>query len=609
MNKIERIALNEGATISLILILVVYAFFGYLNIYAIAAEFILFIMSFIFLFISNLNYKINEANIYKFTYISLTLAFALTVLIVLFAFHGILRYSVIILDIIAFFYLFYKYKKDKNVFDYIKGDNGHLKLVYLIAVISIFIIIILLHFLIYKNSQDEYFIDTYSALQFLKGQNPYLPETTKNVFVYFKNINYDFFATPTMYGTFVTSFGYPALAFLIYVPYILIGKFDQIIIILFSLIPFIIIYKKFNDIKIAIYAMFSVLLNVFFIDSAIVATMGILWGTLLMASYYFKNNFKLSGIFYGLSLSAKQFPALVFPFMFYMIYREQGLKKAVLWTLCAAGIFFIINGYFIILSPMSYIKNILSPETLKLFGIGMGISQVSFLNFVYVPTVVFTGIFLSIFLISFILYIKHYDILKYELFAFPLLMLVFNYRVLPGYFIYWPLISVLSINDINYSKNIHINYKKLKHGMYYILTVVLMLILVLSFVNVHHTDPVIFNDVKVNSNNGKIENITVNVAYSGNKNLYFRGIVNESISNGILFNVTHISSSNGIQEYVLTPISNETLSNHLSIELIAYNGTVLGSQFYKVQNNNVSIYHGILYNPPQNKILLGQSQI
>ncbi len=594
---------------SLILILVVFGFFGYLNIYAIAVEFFLFIIAFIFLFVSNLNYKIKDKIVYELTYIYIAFAFISTALIIIFLLSGIFKYITIIADIIIFFYIFYIYKKNKNVFDYLKDENKHLKLTYIAIVISVFISIIVLHFLIYKNSQDEYFIDTYSALQFLKGYNPYLPETTKNVFIYFKNINYDLFATPTMYGNFVTSLGYPALAFLIYIPYILIGRLDQIIIMFFSLIPFVIIYKKFNNIKIAIYAMFSVILNVFFLGGAIFAITGLLWGTLLMASYYFKNNFKLSGIFYGLSLSSKQFPALVFPFMFYMIYKEQGLKKAILWTLYAAGIFFIINGYFIALSPMAYFKGILSPETLKLFGIGMGISQISFLNFAYIPTEVFTGIFLGIFLISFILYIKYYGILKYELFAFPLLMLVFNYRVLPGYFIYWPLISVLSINDISYSKNIHINYKKLKHGLYYILAIVLVLILALSFVNVHHTDPVVFNDIKVKDNNGKIENIIVYVSYSGNKNLYFRGIVNESDNNGILFNATHISSINGGQEYILTPISNETISAHSSIELIAYNGTILGSQFYKIQNNNISIYHGILYNPPRNRILPGQIQI
>ena len=79
----------------------------------------------------------------------------------------------------------------------------------------------------------------------------------------------------------------------------------------------------------------------------------------------------------GLSLSAKQFPALIFPFMFYMIYREKGILEAIKWTVSAFLIFMLITGYFIIRSPALYFKDILSPEIMKLIGIGFGPSQLS----------------------------------------------------------------------------------------------------------------------------------------------------------------------------------------------------------------------------------------
>jgi uncharacterized membrane protein len=215
-----------------------------------------------------------------------------------------------------------------------------------------------------------------------------------------------------------------------------------------------------------------------------------------------------------------------------------------------------------------------------------------------------------IFLVTIIVYIKYYDILKYELFAFPAIFFLFNYRVLPGYFIFWTMISLITIANINKNDlKKEINTKKIKKFVYYIIIFSLVIIIVLGFININHEDPVTFESISPTYNHGKLTGFNITVKYSGDKRLYFRGIANESISNGILFNSQEIYSNGDYKIYKITLIKNEIIYNNSALELIAYNGTVLGSNVYKIQNGEISVYHGILYNPPRNRISLSQTQL
>ena len=413
-----------------------------------------------------------------------------------------------------------------------------------------------------------------------------------------------------MSGKDITILGYPSLAFLIYIPYVYVGKFANLIISAVAFIPFIIIYRKFNDRKMGLYAMLALLVNVIFLYSAAFSLVGLVWVVFLMASYYFRNEPTYSGIFFGLSLSAKQFPALIFPFMFYMIYREKGILEAIKWTVSAFLIFMLINGYFIIRSPALYFKDILSPEIMKLIGIGFGPSQLSFLNFVHIPPQLFTIIMVLSLVIFLILYIRHYDTLKFDLFVFPVLILLFNYRLLITYVAFWPLISIISIEDIDYGRKLSINRKIIRRYATYALAILIAILVVGSFFGVHREENVKVNSISLDLSHGKVKKIFVSVAYTGKKseNIYFRGIINETSYNGLLFNYSGNKLIPGTTTNItLYPVRGETIPDNITIDLIAYNGTIQGSSAYSIYQWKVMPYHDLLYNPPQNKLSLNQS--
>ncbi len=608
-DKEYRIILNEISTMSMLIPFILWGLYGYFNIYAILLESFFIIFSFIFLFLSSINakIKIHENYIHLLRY----LIFLLPVLLIVNLLRNIYLKIIIIIFIIAVVLLMEHYY-DKNNYKLLDKDfftQKNIGIIVLLFILTLSAGIIITTLLINLSVDDEYLIDLYSAKQFLGGLNPYIHSTTANIFSIYKNFNLDY-TTPTTYGAVITFMGYPALAFIAYIPYFFIGRLDNAMIGLLSIIPLILVYKKFQDKKLALLGVMAIIMNFVYMYSAVDAIIGILWVSSLMISYYFlyKNPF-LSGIFFGLSISAKQFPIFIFPFIIYMIYRERGLKKAIQWLLIASAVFLIINGYFIILSPVTYITNVLSPELNRLIGIGYGISQLSFMGYIYIPYTAFTIVFTLVFIMSIIIYIKYYDLLKYELFVFPVLIFFFNYRVLPGYFIYWPVLSLLVIEDINYGKDLisikKINYKKLKRFAYIAFIFIVIIVVIFSGINYYHVNKVNINSIKPEIKGGSIKYIAVNLTYSGSsdKNLYFRAMVNETNYNGYLFNVSNNSISPGqTKTFYLYPVRGENIPGNVTIKVIAYNNTNLGYATYKIHNNRVTKIKNILFIPPKYKI-------
>jgi uncharacterized membrane protein len=606
--KLQRIVMNEGATVLILSAFTAFGLFGYLNVYAIILETMLILSAFILLLSSNLNGKIK----FDFLYIQI-FVYSLMLLVdmaIALAIHNIaFRVILMVIATVSFLFASYKFYKNPDSYDFMRNRKIPARLLYIAIAFAFLLIVSTIAIVIVFEPTDEFLIDLYSAMKFMQGLNPYNPATTAGVFAYFKRFNLDLIVTPTMYGKDVTFLGYPALAFIMYIPYIYIGKFANIIISIIAFIPFILIYKKFSDKKMALYAMFALLINIIFLYSAAFSLIGLVWVVFLMASYYFRKTPAYSGIFFGLSLSAKQFPAIIFPFMFYMIYKENGIIAAIKWTIYAFLVFILINGYFILKSPVLYFKAVLSPETAKLIGIGFGPSQLSFLNFIHLNPTFFTVLMAMSIIILFILYIRHYNTLKFDLFAFPVLIFLFNYRLLITYIAFWPIFSLLSIGDIDYTRKISIGKKAVKRYAVYALAILVAIIVVGAYPGMHSEENVKINHMHIDMSGGNVEKIILNVTYTGKvpENIYFRGIINETNYNGLLFNYSGNDIKPGTSNITLYPVRGEIIPDNITIDIIAYNGTIQGSTVYSIEGWKIMPYHGLLYNPPQNRLSLSQS--
>ena len=607
-DRLQRIILNEIATVLILCAFVSFGLFGYLNIYAIILETFLLLISVLILVISNLNGHIKFRILYQQAF--LYSAMFLADLAIATAIPGtVMKIMLGLLATASLLFVSYEFYKNPAMYDFLRDREPIAGRVYIIIAVAFLIAVSAISVIFVFEPTDEFLIDLYSAMKFLHGFNPYNPAVTESVFSYFKTFNLDLNVTPTMSGKDITLQGYPALAFLIYIPYVYAGKFANIIISVISFIPFIVVYLKFRDKKLALYAMLSILLNVIFLYSAAFSLIGLVWVVFLMASYYLRQKPVYSGLFFGLSLSAKQFPAFMFPFMFYMIYRESGLKEAVKWTVSAFALFMAINGYFIARSPVLYFRDIMSSETMGLIGIGFGPSQLSFLNFIHLPPDFFAALLIISFLFLLSMYIVHYDTLKFALFVFPLFIMIFNYRLLITYVAFWPIISVLSIEDIDYKRKLKIDKRALRRYAVYAVAILVAIMVIGAYYNSTTHDPVRIDSVHMVLNHGNASGIMVNVTYTGAapETIYFRGIINETNYNGLLFNYSGNIVHDGKSTIMLYPVRGEVIPDNVTLYLIAYNGTIQGSAAYKVINWNVTAYHDLLYNPPQNRLSLSQS--
>ncbi len=606
MSPNERITVNEISILFFIFPLILFGFFGYLNIYAIILESLSIILSFSFLFISNINVESSKINYEEiFIIIGFIMVLATLSLLPVYLYYKI---PAIIAASVFFIYMIYNFRNN-SIYTKFEGLKNP-KLIYISVTAAVFLSILTANIFIKYGIGDEYIIDSYASMVFLSGKNPYIPQNMAGLFAYFSNFNLDY-STPIMTGGYVHIMDYPALAFLVYLPYKYIGRFSYTLISCLSIIPFILIYKSISNKKLALFAMMSLLINIPFLYVSYAALIGILWASMIMVSYYYINrNTKLSGIFFGLALSAKQFPAIIFPFMLYMVYKEHGIKEAFKWLLYIILTFLIINGYFIYLSPINYIKAVLAPEILDIYGIGYGISQISFLGYAYIPKIFFSISFFGSIIIFFIIYIKRYDQFKYALFTFPIITMFFNYRVLLQYFTYWPIISIIAVESIPYAKKIKINIKTIKRMFLYTFSVLVVLIIIFVPINILHQNTVNFDSMTIS--HGKNETVLyVTVTYTGKvpTEILFRGIINQTNYNGIIFNQNKTIVNPGETVTIeLKPVKGETIPSNFVIRMIAYYKNNLGYSDYIVKNSSAYKINDLLYIPPQNKLSLNPIQ-
>ncbi|MGP6207221.1 hypothetical protein ACNF42_04210 [Cuniculiplasma sp. SKW3] len=454
---------------------------------------------------------------------------------------------------------------------------------------------------------DELAIEMLSAKALLLGHNPYgiifSIHALKSL-----GVPSSFF-TPTMTGGYVTSLQYPSLSFLIMIPFVIFSIKPEVLLLLFSIFLLSIVPLSFikNDMDYAApLATAIAIFNINFILFSFDGITDVIWATFMGISILFINKKYLPGIFYGIALSFKQIPLIIFPFLFIYIFKTYGLKRAILFLLITLGTFLVFNLPFIIINPSAYLRGVVGPEFSPLLGIGFGISQLSFLGIIpYAGSNFFSSLMISVWLISIIYYYYSFERNKYAMTAFPILIFLFNYRLLENYIIFWPVLSLIFVpplfkekDYLSQPKQIHWvgsgvglwNLKKAFEKRKKILVVILIAFLVISpfMVLIHdemnYKKDLFIKDVEpVSFNSSYITSINVSVYYCGPQNnlpLYFRilegGILYSP--NGFIWNTSGDPSISHDQTKTFTLFTNQpdqflSLNNNYIIE--AYNGYLL----------------------------------
>jgi len=289
----------------------------------------------------------------------------------------------------------------------------------------------------------------YAALLFAgQGTNPYVTDMAKALSMFAVQPSD---LTPLMSGTYLTTFQYPALHFLVFVPFVWLGLQDmRWVLVLFEIGVVLVLYLRGpRNLKpmllIPLFAGSDLMIN---FTAASVSDA--LWVLPLVFTALYVEKPVHAGVFYGLACAMKQTPWVLAPFLLIYMLRttdnrdlHDRLLRVVKFTATSVALFVVANLPFLIASPNAWFRNVMTPLAEDLVILSQGPSLLTQVGLLPVGRMFYTVLAVAVAVVLMVNYYVYFDHLKYALWIFPGIILWFSYRALTNYIIYWtPLILV-----------------------------------------------------------------------------------------------------------------------------------------------------------------------
>ena len=264
-------------------------------------------------------------------------------------------------------------------------------------------------------------------------------------------------------GTPVEALSYPALSFLIYIPFLWLGFSTQmavavnIVLWVFAvLLTFYLLPKRLR--ALALVAGSLPILTGFTVGGV---TDVVFLIPLIIAVYKWDRYPSLTGwrvwvapIAMGLAISVKQTPWPMLPFLFaawYLELRREGREKEsprILgrYFVTMMGVFLAINAPFILSNPSAWLKGILTPVASNAVPAGQGLVALSvFLGIGGGNLLYFAILLLGVFALFFYLYVTTYPRFKALTVLTPAFVLFFSARSFASYFVVLALPALIAL--------------------------------------------------------------------------------------------------------------------------------------------------------------------
>ena len=291
----------------------------------------------------------------------------------------------------------------------------------------------------------------YAAIMFVNhGANPYLQDMSRALDM-FRVQPGDL--TPLSSGNYLTTFQYPALHFLVFVPFVWLGLSDmRWVLVSFEIGVVVLLYLFCPQnlrpmILLPLFAGSDLMIN---FTAASVTDM--LWVLPLVVAAFSLKKPVLAGLFYGISCAFKQIPWLLVPFLLiYMLQIDSNtsirgrLGRTIKFSGVAVAVFLAVNAPFMIGAPGIWFGNVLTPLASDLVILSQGPSVLTQVGLVEVGRTFYTILAIGVLATLLVNFYVYFDKLKYTFWVFPGIILWFSYRALTNYVIYWMPLLLLSI--------------------------------------------------------------------------------------------------------------------------------------------------------------------
>jgi uncharacterized membrane protein/Tfp pilus assembly protein PilF len=294
-------------------------------------------------------------------------------------------------------------------------------------------------------SSDVYMISDYSAHLVGFGQNPYQSDLGDAYRVYRASSTLQ---TPTTDGDFIGKMVYPALAFLLFVPFQVLGIPTNLVFALFYWLTMLIVFIGAPRIvrPIILLPLFIEPRYIFYAIGGVSDTVWAFFICMMILSWRNKNR---SAIWFGLACAFKQQPWLLVPFLAIRLLRESAqdertfrLLDVLQFFLIAGGVFAVINLPYIVWDLPSWLAGSVSPFFDRMITLGQGLSSLTTQGIVFIPRTMYTVYMGLAYATCIFIYWRHYHNLKSLIWLFPGLALWLGQRSLSSYW-YFNLMPLL----------------------------------------------------------------------------------------------------------------------------------------------------------------------
>jgi len=298
---------------------------------------------------------------------------------------------------------------------------------------------------------DEAAFDQYAAQLFVHGVNPYTHSMAPAFNIFHVSPNGHTFR---INGTSVNTLSYPALSFLVYVPFLWLGLGNQLAITLNVVVWLLGVVVSYFLLPRAVKPLAIVVGSLaIYTGFAVGGVTDAIYTPLLIAALYQWDRFAdrgrlsswVSPALMGLAMSVKQTPWFIIPFLLLGLALEEITRKhgwrvgvsialSYLWRLSA--VFFLVNLYSLLQNPVAWLRGVVTPFFDHLVPAGEGWIAISdFLGRGGGNLLLYTIFFATVGLLCFVVFTLTYPRSRGLLVFFPSVMLFFATRSYSNYLV------------------------------------------------------------------------------------------------------------------------------------------------------------------------------
>jgi uncharacterized membrane protein len=369
-----------------------------------------------------------------------------------------------------------------------------------------------------KYQSDSLAFSAYSAQLVLEGKDPYVESMTPALARF--NVSPTVY-TPTIEGGTIQSEPYPALSFLVYVPFVAahvpsmiwvnIGfQIASMLLIMFLVPAFTRIY----------FGLFFLLVPEY-LSFAVGSVTDVLWLPLMLGvAATWERRPAVCAMLLGLACAMKQEPWFIVPFALVHWWKASEPDAAVMTTarrLGALSVAFLVpNLPFVLWHPAAWLAGVLNPLLSHAVPLGSGLIQLQTSGLITLPLVAYTGLSIAALVVCVVCYARWTETLRWLPFIAPAIVLFFSPRSLQNYFIYWPLVlgvyAAVSTMKVQYLRPVETAPATRRTAMLALVGIASLIGFISATAAAGERIALSVRHVGVDANTGFVNSITVEVA-------------------------------------------------------------------------------------------------